>query len=70
MREEYGIFVTVEIPYKVWNQYNAVVMTKIPALNGAGVLLGGFTTYDNPEQALLEGIKETCKYLLDEKDEK
>lgn len=63
LREKYQVFITVKIPYKVWDQYSAVVMTSIPALNAAALLIDGFTVYDTPEQALSEGIKETCIFI-------
>jgi hypothetical protein len=66
LREKYSKFITVEDD-KEWGKYSAIVKTKVEALNGSALYLDGFTIFNTPEQALLEGIKETCKYLLDGK---
>jgi hypothetical protein len=66
LRERYNKFITVEDD-KEWGKYSAIVKTKVESLNGSASYLDGFTIFNTPEQSLLEGVKETCKYLLDGK---
>jgi hypothetical protein len=65
--EKHGYFVTAELSYLQWGKYSATVQKKSEEGSVlATTVLDGFTVYDNPENALEEGLQETLKLIKNE----
>lgn len=61
--EKHGYFVTVELAYNEWGRYSANVQKKAKDGVTAIIALDGFTIFNNPEDALEEGLFETLKLI-------
>jgi hypothetical protein len=61
--KEYGIFISIEISYYKWGNYNSNLWMK----NGdfeVLLLFDGMSMFDNPSDALEDGLETALEYLI------
>lgn len=61
--ENFGIFVTVELAYNEWGRYSSTIYKKSKDGVTAIIAIDGMTIFDNPQEALEEGLFEALELI-------